>query len=179
MQVKIDNAWKEITEAWCKIDGLWKTVENISANIGGVWNETWANAQPVPAGTIVAWAGTAEQIPLGWRLCDGTNGTPNLVNRFVKGGISPGATGGQISHSHGVGSKSGHTHSVSGGDHDHGRDDGRDLRGGTYSELVYKIEITGAHSHSMTANGQHDHGITTSTTSVLPPYFELAFIMKL
>ena len=46
----------------------------------------------IPPGTIVAWSGTG--IPSGWALCDGTNGTPNLIDRFIKGGSSNGATGG-------------------------------------------------------------------------------------
>lgn len=46
----------------------------------------------IPPGTIVAWSGTG--VPSGWALCDGTNGTPNLIDRFIKGGSSNGATGG-------------------------------------------------------------------------------------
>lgn len=46
----------------------------------------------IPPGTIVAWSGTG--VPDGWALCDGTNGTPNLIDRFIKGGSSNGATGG-------------------------------------------------------------------------------------
>lgn len=46
----------------------------------------------IPPGTIVAWSGTG--VPAGWALCDGTNGTPNLIDRFIKGGSSNGATGG-------------------------------------------------------------------------------------
>jgi len=52
----------------------------------------------VPAGTIAIWLNTIITIPSGWRLCDGTNGTPNLTNRFPKcvpnTGTNPGATGG-------------------------------------------------------------------------------------
>ena len=31
------------------------------------------------------WTGTASSIPNGWALCDGTNGTPDLRNRFIIG----------------------------------------------------------------------------------------------
>ena len=35
----------------------------------------------VPVGTIIMWSGT--QLPEGWGVCDGTNNTPNLIDRFV------------------------------------------------------------------------------------------------
>src|SRR5690554_1918614 len=36
-------------------------------------------------GMIVAWSGAANQIPNGWALCDGNNGTPDLRGRFILG----------------------------------------------------------------------------------------------
>lgn len=38
-----------------------------------------------PIGSIIMWSGTADNIPQGWVLCDGTNGTPNLKNNFIIG----------------------------------------------------------------------------------------------
>lgn len=37
----------------------------------------------VPSGTIAMYNGQSE-IPEGWEVCDGTNGTPNLVGKFIK-----------------------------------------------------------------------------------------------
>lgn len=37
----------------------------------------------VPKGTITMFNG-ASDIPIGWAVCDGTNGTPNLIGKFVK-----------------------------------------------------------------------------------------------
>ena len=54
----------------------------------------------VPSGVILMWSGTTDNIPKGWFLCDGTNGTPNLRDRFIIGAggkYSPGATGGAAS----------------------------------------------------------------------------------
>lgn len=55
----------------------------------------------VPTGGIIMWAGTISSIPSGWQLCDGTGGTPDLRDKFVKGvpnsGTDPGATGGSVS----------------------------------------------------------------------------------
>lgn len=55
-----------------------------------------------PIGTIIAWQNTA--IPSGWAVCNGNNGTPNLVDKFIRGIDATGtlrATGGNAtSHTH-------------------------------------------------------------------------------
>jgi hypothetical protein len=53
-----------------------------------------------PSGGIVMWSGSIASIPLGWRLCDGGGGTPDLRDRFIVGAGStytPGNTGGSAS----------------------------------------------------------------------------------
>jgi len=44
----------------------------------------------VPPGTIIMWNGPVETIPKGWVLCDGDNGTPDTLGRYVYGHIKPG-----------------------------------------------------------------------------------------
>lgn len=39
----------------------------------------------VPAGSIIPWYGNLANIPDGFALCDGKNGTPDLRNRFIVG----------------------------------------------------------------------------------------------
>ena len=50
------------------------------------------------SGLIVMWHGLISNIPAGWIICDGNNGTPNLLGRFVEGvataETNPGTTGG-------------------------------------------------------------------------------------
>ncbi len=36
-----------------------------------------------PAGGIIMWSGTIASIPVGWGLCDGSFGTPDLTDKFV------------------------------------------------------------------------------------------------
>ena len=52
----------------------------------------------IPTGMILMWHGTIANIPAGWLICDGNNGTPNLLARFVEGvataATDPGTTGG-------------------------------------------------------------------------------------
>jgi len=44
----------------------------------------------LPRGTILLWSATTGPIPPGYFICDGSNGTPNLVNRFVMGAANLG-----------------------------------------------------------------------------------------
>ena len=47
----------------------------------------------VPSGGIIMWSGTVASIPTEWKLCDGTNSTPDLRSRFIVGsGTDSGAT---------------------------------------------------------------------------------------
>lgn len=47
----------------------------------------------MPSGAIVMWSGAASAIPSGFVLCNGSNGTPNLVDRFIIGGNTSGVIG--------------------------------------------------------------------------------------
>ena len=47
----------------------------------------------VPSGCILMWSGPTSTIPNGWHLCDGSNGTPDLRNRFIVGAGSTYGTG--------------------------------------------------------------------------------------
>lgn len=100
----------------------------------------------LPAGCIVLWAGSVLAIPAGWQLCDGTNGTPNLTDRFVVGAgssYSPTATGGATVVSATSSSNGAHTHggaTASGG--------GQTLAGSADSQ------------------GDHAHGAATGSTAI-------------
>lgn len=73
------------------------------------------NAAPIPQGGIIMWSGTIANIPSGWKLCNGSNGTPDLRDKFVVGAHSDlsgtaksnvegsyNQSGGDISHNHGA-----------------------------------------------------------------------------
>lgn len=86
--------------------------------------ETNLNSVGFPSGAIVIWSGAANNIPSGWKLCDGSNNTPDLRNRFVVGAgntYAVNATGGEATHTLTTNEMPGHTHSVSGsvGSHTH------------------------------------------------------------
>ena len=119
------------------VDGV---TSNIQTQLNAATAATAAvDAYKVPAGGIIMWSGSTGSIPSGWFLCNGSNGTPDLRNRFVVGAggsYGVGATGGadsvtlstsQIpahSHSGSTSSAGGHNHTFSGttseiGDHTH------------------------------------------------------------
>lgn len=60
----------------------------IARNFNRVFNRIWRFL--VPKGAILLWRGTIingeiADIPDGWALCDGTQGTPDLGDKFVMG----------------------------------------------------------------------------------------------
>lgn len=131
----------------------------------------------VPAGVILAWSGTIATIPDGWVLCDGTNGTPDLRNRFIAGavtdfGADPVSTiEGAAMH---LGGTNSHSHSVTDAGHQHNfantLDSGSEILdsnpGGNWN-----AELTGAVDTATT-------GITIDTELTVPPWMALAYIMK-
>lgn len=53
-------------------------------NLYGIIGVTPATSA-VPSGGIIMWSGSIASIPSGYYICDGTNGTPDLRDRFVVG----------------------------------------------------------------------------------------------
>lgn len=54
--------------------------------------------QAFPRGIILAWYAKSGSIPPDWAVCDGSNGTPDLRGRFIRGVsdfVDVGPTGGQ------------------------------------------------------------------------------------
>jgi len=54
-------------------------------NLYGIIGATPPAATPIPSGGIFLWSGSIGSIPAGYVLCNGSNGTPDLRNRFVVG----------------------------------------------------------------------------------------------
>lgn len=171
---------------------------------------------PIPSGIIVMWSGVSA--PSGWNLCDGTNGTPDLRNRFVvsAGTTYPlGSTGGTTtttaagSHTHteaAAGSHNhtglvgdtalttdqipAHTHTISGNTtaEDNNYTAGSTMMAegsivrGTFSYTTSSVGTGATHNHTIGTDGAHSHTINSvgdHTHSVTPPYYALAYIMKI
>lgn len=154
-------------------------------------------AELFPIGMVILWAGAIVDIPDGWALCNGANGTPDLRNRFIAGAGSTygvGATGGAVSgttssggaHTHGGATGStaltidqmpSHTHPMGEAQVRNNGSGGAIGGSGNYSDgNNASTEATGgglAHSHTLTEGGTHNHTVAT-----LPPYYALAYIMR-
>ena len=139
-------------------------------------------------GMIVMWSGAVSTIPTGYALCDGSNSTPDLRDRFVMcAGTTQAvnATGGSansvvVSHNH-----SASTNTV--GNHTHGSVTKNSLKGPGdgvkwlkaqyYGESVMNSGSTGgggSHAHSVTVNSKGESGTGKNN----PKFYALAFIMK-
>lgn len=150
-----------------------------------------AVAGGVPSGCILMWSGSIASIPSGWRLCDGTGGTPDLRNRFIIGAYTDSAgtayttvTG---SNTQTGGTKDAivvsHTHSTSVNDPGHSHSFDVSSSYNTRTVNISKLSETNTSSYSTNSSTT---GISVSVSSTgssgtnqnLPPYYALAFIMK-
>lgn len=130
------------------INGVSKSV-NGSADVAFTGPEVGA----IPSGGIIMWSGSVGSIPTGWLLCDGTNGTPDLQNRFIVGAgdaYAPNDTGGTANVVLTEANLPSHTHSFSattgaGGNHQHSGE----------------TNPAGAHNHTP----KNGNGFLTNTTS--------------
>jgi len=149
-----------------------------------VWNGSdFTQAGGVPSGSIVMWSGSIASIPGGWYLCDGTNGTPNLRDKFVVGAgttYAVAATGGSadaivVSHTH-TATVTDPTHTHTWGQPPTGP---APQGGGSYN--AFSSGGSTAYSTGAASTGISVTNSTTGssgTNANLPPYYALAFIMK-
>ncbi|MBP2629671.1 MAG: hypothetical protein H6Q70_299 [Firmicutes bacterium] len=67
----------------------------------------------MPLGAVIMWSGSIDTIPSKWALCNGSNGTPDLRDKFVVGAgksYSLGATGGEAKHTLSINEMPSHNH---------------------------------------------------------------------
>jgi microcystin-dependent protein len=123
-------------------------------------------------------------------LCNGSNGTPDLRNRFVVGAGSTyavDATGGSAdatlpTHTHTfsatTNTEPAHNHTYSWGSGVGGINaPDVDNDGTNAADVTGPTSLAGAHSH--TVSGTTASAGTSGTNANLPPYYALAYIMKL
>jgi len=107
-------------------------------------------------GIISLWSGAIIDIPIGWVLCDGNNGSPDLTDKFVIGAgdtYNPGDSGGSETHDH----------TFTGDNHAHNF-----VAGAAIAAGADKAGVTDSEAPSG----------TTASSNHMPPMYALAFIMK-
>lgn len=143
------------------------------------------NTTPIPLGGIIMWSGAIIDIPTGWNLCDGTNGTPNLQDKFIVGAGDTYAVSNQggsanavvVSHTHtATSTDSGHTHGfqypVSVADSGGGDDNRLSI-----TDNISSVDITATTSGTANITTTVNSTGVSGTNANLPPYFALAYIM--
>lgn len=153
----------------------------------------------VPSGGIIMWSGTLADIPGGWALCDGSNGTLDLRDQFVRGaaaGSDPGGTGGALNHVHQVSATT-----DAAGAHSHVTNWGEGSGTWVVTKTFGTTTTSGSTETMMGFDGTYDNGqppnsyqafntsaapnhshivtqASSSQSASLPPYFALAFIVR-
>ena len=138
-----------------------------------------ATAPALPSGAIILWSGSIGSIPSGYVLCDGTNSTPDLRDRFVVSAgnlYSVGQTGGSadaivVSHTHtATVTDPGHFHNgywAAGG--------GGTLTGGSGIGLPSTYNTSTVDTNITVANALAG---VSGTGANNPLFYALAYIMK-
>jgi microcystin-dependent protein len=175
---------------------------NVSTS-GIVTATTFVGNGITPIGGIIIWSGATNAVPGGWSLCDGSNGTPDLRERFVVGaggdnstvagstGYAVNATGGSndavlVSHDHTATSTStstvtdpGHAHTFD--SHNDDNNDGNTLNDRSNNPnqqtMTSSSETTGITVATVTTTTISTEGESGDNKN-LPPYYALAYIMR-
>ena len=67
-----------------------RNIQDIRDIISGGGTGTVTDEMVCPVGSIIAYSGLLGSIPSNWHICDGTDGTPDLRDRFLKGASNAG-----------------------------------------------------------------------------------------
>lgn len=189
--IVLDAAGRSSNEVWLTYGYNYKFVLKTSAgvtigtydNIYGIIGVQSSSGTTIPTGLISLWYGSIGSVPSGWYLCDGSNGTPDLRDRFIVGAgstYSVSATGGStdaivVSHTHTATSTvtdPGHFHnysvvSTTGG-----------AGGGSASYTNTASVATTTKTTGITVATTNNTAGVSGTNANLPPYYALAYVMK-
>ena len=139
-----------------------------------------ASTGTIPIGGIILWSGSTGSVPDGWALCNGSNGTPNLQDKFVVGagsGYAVDATGGSATvtlttaqmpqHNHGAANVTDKVVRTT------GNTNGAPNLGGQYQGATHQLSM----SNTVGGGGNTNIGSSQAHEN-LPPYYALAYIMR-
>jgi hypothetical protein len=90
MFVKHDGVWKVPRKIYAKDGGVWKPIKSIYVRSSG----TWVEDMLVPSNVVLLYT----SMPTTGYVCDGTNGTPNLIDKALAISDTPLQVGGNNTH---------------------------------------------------------------------------------
>jgi len=190
--IVLDASGRCSNEIWMQTGYSYKLVIQTSSgstlqtldNLYPILQNAPASAPTLPSGAIILWSGSIGSIPSGYVICDGTNSTPDLRDRFVVAAgnlYSVGQTGGSadaivVSHTHTA------TSTVTDPGHVHSYTQPAGAPNNAAGSIPNYISITSANTASAVT------GITVATTNANtgvsgtgannPLFYALAYIMK-
>lgn len=157
----------------------------------------------MPVGGIILWSGAENAIPNNWHLCDGTNGTPDLRNRFVVGAGSSydvDDTGGEATHILSINEMPSHSHTaninidssnIKIGDANWNNSTLKNIAQDIVSPISSSIKGLNFmgdndnylnHTHTISGNFNVNTSINNTGNSQphnnMPPYYALCYIMR-
>jgi len=138
----------------------------------------------IPRGIIEIFVGTLANIPQGWRVCDGAEGTPDLRDRFVRGVASavtdPGATGGLDNVTLTSSQIASHNHTIVSYQHKHNFTGATGAGSGGIRRTGAGVETD---TKNTTNNSPPNQNLIATGSSGShenkPPFFQIAYIMKI
>ena len=172
------------------------TKENFTKNINATTitattvNATQINGgSMVPIGAIIMWSGTAIALPINWKICDGTNGTPDLRGKFIRGSDERTTIGGVVNVPTPTGTTGGSDSSVLTGlmvpEHQHSirtrQVDQVEIFGSstmTLFDLYPTWTDTGYTRTVLTGPASVGGSTTPSPVPTIPAFYALAYIMR-
>lgn len=141
-----------------------------------------ADALGFYTGMIMMWSGSIATIPEGWYLCNGSNGTPDLRNKFIVGaqeddsGVAKTNVTGSLTQTGGAATANlQHTHTLntySGGG------SGSPANGNRVYADGDNLHYQGSDGSTSTCVQKTMDNQGSTTQSILNPYYALAFIMR-
>ena len=149
-----------------KVDTNTTNIATNTTDITNIKNEIKNLQDAMPVGSIIMFSGKAEEIPSGWAICDGTNGTPNLIDRFILGSTYCGGMGGKSQVTLSVSQLPPHKHRVA--KCWYGKSDNAADR-----QVVRWDDSFDTNEQVWT--GETGLGLPID---IMPPYFRLIYIMK-
>lgn len=162
---------------------------------GAILNQT--SLGDIPIGGIILWSGSINNIPKNYSLCNGSNGTPNLTDRFVIGAgdtYDVGSSGGEATHTLTISEMPQHNHAndfsiESDGSHSHSlslyrpgssssyvRAADAKTNSPTVPEGTVRTGSSGTHTHTIL--GSIENSGNSQPHNNMPPYYALCYIMR-